>query len=351
MTQVELPRRQNTSPRIALVLGATGGAGAAIALALHRHHWHVRALTRSVEAARQKFPDLSFIDWFQGDALDGESVIDAAFGTSAIIHAVNPPGYKNWDRDVLPMLENSMEAARRANARLVVPGNVYNFGPDAGPVVNEQSPQNPLTRKGRIRVDMETMLQESAQWGLRSLVVRAGDFFGATGKSSWFNDGMITKGRPLTRVVYPGDPEVGHAWAYLPDLAQTIALLLDHESRLADADRFHFGGHYLPRGIEIAHSVRRVVGKPDLPIRSMPWFLFYLLAPFVTFMRESLEMRYLWRRPLKLDNAKLVAFLGMEPHTPLDRAIAETLGALGCLEQTPKTQPKVSGTKRSAAIL
>ena len=94
-----------------------------------------------------------------------------------------------------------------------------------------------------------------------------------------------------------------------------------------------------------------MTAKPDLPIQSLPWFLFYLLAPFVTFMRESLEMRYLWQKPLKLDNAKLVAFLGQEPHTPLDTAIAETLGALGCLEQTPKLQPKLSGTKRPAAIL
>ena len=32
----------------------------------------------------------------------------------------------------------------------------------------------------------------------------------------------------------------------------------------------------------------------------------------VTTMREMLEMRYLWRKPLRLDNRKLVAFLGEE---------------------------------------
>jgi nucleoside-diphosphate-sugar epimerase len=42
-------------------------------------------------------------------------------------------------------------------------------------------------------------------------------------------------------------------------------------------------------------------------------------------------MRYLWREPLRLDNARLVAALGKEPHTPLDEAVRRTLVGLGCL--------------------
>ena len=47
--------------------------------------------------------------------------------------------------------------------------------------------------------------------------------------------------------------------------------------------------------------------------------------------REVREMRYLWRQPLQLDNRKLVAFLGAEPHTDLDRAVGDTLQGMGCL--------------------
>ncbi len=45
-------------------------------------------------------------------------------------------------------------------------------------------------------------------------------------------------------------------------------------------------------------------------------------------------MRWLWRQPLELVNDKLVAFLGEEPHTPLDVALGETLRGLGCLGRT-----------------
>ena len=56
-------------------------------------------------------------------------------------------------------------------------------------------------------------------------------------------------------------------------------------------------------------------------------------------LREMREMRYLWQVPLRLDNRKLVALLGREPHTPLDQAIRTSLVALGCIEQNDKVMP------------
>ena len=41
------------------------------------------------------------------------------------------------------------------------------------------------------------------------------------------------------------------------------------------------------------------------------------------------EMRYLWTTAVRLDNRKLVAFLGEEPHTPIDTALRATLRGLG----------------------
>jgi nucleoside-diphosphate-sugar epimerase len=48
-----------------------------------------------------------------------------------------------------------------------------------------------------------------------------------------------------------------------------------------------------------------------------------------------LEMRYLWREAVRLDNARLTAVLGREPHTPLDEAVEATLMGLGCID-TPE---------------
>jgi len=66
-------------------------------------------------------------------------------------------------------------------------------------------------------------------------------------------------------------------------------------------------------------------------VRNFPWWLVRLAAPFVTTLRETLEMRYLWRQPVRMSNARLVAVLGREPHTPLDEAVEATLVGLGCV--------------------
>jgi len=319
--------------KLALVIGATGGIGGATTKALLAHGWRVRALTRDVARACRDFAALGPIDWVAGDAMDRAAMVAAAQGTLLIVHGANPPGYRNWRGLALPMLENSIAAAKASGARLVLPGNVYNFGPDAFPVADEQSPQHPLTRKGAVRVEMEAMLRRAAAEGVHSLIVRAGDYFGANAPSSWFENVLVKPGKPVGAVTYPGSREVGHCWAYLPDLGEAIAQLAALDDSLADCETVHFGGYWLERGDEIAHSVRRVVGRLDLPIRAFPWPVVYLAAPFVTMFREMLEMRYLWRKPLRLDNRKLLGLLGTEPHRPLDEAIRRTLVGLGCLPQ------------------
>jgi nucleoside-diphosphate-sugar epimerase len=320
-----------TNDRTALVLGATGGIGSEVALALLRSGWRVRALHRHPDQAAGKDAELSRIQWVAGDAMQTADVVAAAKGADVIVHGVNPPGYRNWRQLALPMLESSIAAARASGARLLFPGTVYNFGPDAFPLLGERSAQNPLTRKGKIRVEMEQRLQAASREGVRTLIVRAGDFFGPRAGNSWFAQGLIKPGKPVRSILYPGRPDAGHAWAYLPDLAQVMVRLLERGSELPDFEVFHFGGHWFDAGIEMAQAIQRVVGEPRPAIRRFPWFAAYAASPFVTVFREMLELRYLWQRPVQLDNTKLVAFLGAEPRTPIDTAVRTTLVGLGSL--------------------
>ena len=317
--------------RSALIIGATGGIGSETASALLAKGYAVRALHRSPQLAADRFRALGAVEWVKGDALNAAEVLEAARGVSVIVHAANPPGYRNWKGLALPMLESTIAAAQANQARIVLPGTVYNFGPDAGACVDESAPQHPETRKGAIRVEMERRLKEATQHGARVLIVRAGDFFGPRAANSWFNYGLVKPGRPLRSVSYPGVHDVGHSWAYLPDLAETIVQLLGREGELAPFDVFHFKGHWFERGVALAEATRAAAGLTRGKVGRFPWIATTLLSPFVETFREMQEMRYLWTVPLELDNRKLVAFLGKEPHTPIESALAETLRGLGCL--------------------
>lgn len=320
----------------ALVIGATGGIGGETARALIAHGWRVRALSRDPGVARRQASWIGDVEWVAGDAMNEADMIGAAKDVSVIFHGANPPKYRDWRGLAIPMLENAVSAARASGARLIFPGNIYNFGKDAWPLVSESSPQHPCSRKGAVRVEMEESLRAATSRGVRALIVRAADFFGPHQPTSWFKDAMITPGKPLRSVLYPGDRTIGHAWAYLPDFAETIARLAEIEQTLPAFDVFHFGGYWIEPGVEMAKAIGRAAGNPDAEIRSAPWLFLRLAAPFVPFLRELLEMRYLWRTPVRLDNSKLVALIGAESHRPLEEALREVLGALGSLPKEAK---------------
>lgn len=318
--------------KTALVLGPSGGIGGEMLRQLVANGWKVRALKRGLGVASRVDGG---VEWINGDAMQAQDVGRASEGCSVIVHAVNPPGYRGWGQQVLPMIENTIAAAAAQGATIVLPGTVYNYGPDAFPVLHEDALQRPLTRKGKIRVEMEKRLQEASEReNVQVIVVRAGDFFGPGARNNWLSQGMIQPGHVPTEIKLPSAPGIGHQYAYLPDVAATMIALLDKREQLPAFSNFHMAGYWDHDGSEFGQAIKRVVeahgGKPP-KLKSFPWWLIRLAAPFNETLREMMEMRYLWQRAVRMENQQLRQLLGSEPHTPLETALTRTLGSLGCL--------------------
>jgi nucleoside-diphosphate-sugar epimerase len=313
--------------KLALVLGATGGIGSEVAARLVSAGWQVRALNRDPDRAAK---DPRFV-WIKGDALNAADVAAAADGVSLIVHAVNPPGYRDWDKLVLPMLDNTIAAARANGACILLPGTIYNYGTEVFPEISEDAAQNACTRKGKIRVEMERRLRAAADSGEATvLIVRAGDFFGPKAANNWLSQGLLKPGQRPTVISYPGKPGVGHQWAYLPDVAETMVRLIEH-GNLGDFATFHMEGHWDSDGTRMVEAIRRVLGGPKVPVKRIPWLMIRLASPFVPLLRELVEMKYLWDRPVRLRSDRLQAMIGAEPRTSLDEALGTTLAAMKCL--------------------
>jgi len=197
------------------------------------------------------------------------------------------PATGSWQQLVLPMIDNSIAAARATGARILLPGTIYNYGPDALPELTESSPQHPVTRKGAVRVELEQRLRTAADDGVRSLIVRAGDFFGPHAGNNWLSQGLVKPGREVTAITYPGKPGLGHQWAYLPDVAETMLQLVNRPEALATFDTFHMQGHWDQDGARMTEAIRTALAKPALPVRAFPWWLVPLAAPLVPFFSRA----------------------------------------------------------------
>jgi len=308
-----------------LILGANGRFGRVAARAFADAGWNVVAQARKplVDSAHPRIKHLGVA------VTDRDAVVSAAAGASVVVHAMNPL-YTNWDAEALSLSAAAIAIARSLDATLMLPGNVYNFGSPMPAELTERTPERPTNRKGQIRCQMEAAMRAGAP---RSIVVRAGDFFGGPGTGSWM-DQAIVKDLAKGRITYPGPRNLEHAWAFLPDLARTFVLLAEARGRLALHDLFHLPGHTLT-GDELVAGITRAARRRGLlpmngqPIvKGMPWTLVRVAGLFNPLLRELARMSYLWREPHRLAGAKLKAAIGEIPFTPLDEALDTTLAEL-----------------------
>lgn len=284
----------------ALILGATGRFGRNATEAFGAAGWHVRVFDRGRDDLER-----------------------AARGADVIVSAWNPP-YPEWRRLVPGLHRRVIEAARRSGATVILPGNVYVFGPDVPAPWSEMSPHRAFNPLGRVRIELEEAYRAS---GVRTIALRAGDFLDSAPSGNWFDRIMVAK---LDKgiLVWPGEPDIPRAWAFLPDLCRAAVELAGIRAELPRFCDVPFPGYTLT-GDEIAQHLGHLTGRP-VRLRRMSWLPFRLARPFWPMGRCLLEMRYLWNTPHRLDGARFSAlcpgFHATPPAEALSAAIAHISG-------------------------
>ncbi|MCC6890985.1 MAG: NAD-dependent epimerase/dehydratase family protein [Hyphomicrobiales bacterium] len=303
-----------------LVLGAAGRLGFAAAEGFRDHGWSVKGLVRPGAAHRAP----RGIDVIETG--DRAVAVKEARGTDIVLHALNAP-YTGWTQHALPLAYSAIEAAEQSGATLMFPGNLYNYGAGMPPVLDESTPMQPTSRKGRLRAEIEWRLQEAADRGMRAIVLRAGDFFGR-GRGSWF-DLVLIKDLARNRVTYPGPLDVVHEWAYLPDYIDALIRLAAIRDRFAPYETFGFPGHAVT-GRDFIGAIAKASGRA-LKVGHVNWWMMRTVGSLWKMGRELSEISYLWHVPHRIDGAKLAAAIGTVRQTPLATAIERSLRELGAI--------------------
>jgi nucleoside-diphosphate-sugar epimerase len=271
------------APRI-IVLGAAGRLGFAAANAFRAAGWGVTGLIRPGTAHRAP----QGIELIQTN--DRAVLVKEARGMDVVLHALNV-AYPEWRRHLLPLTYSAIDAAESAGATLMFPGNVYNFGAGMPEVLDETTPMHPTARKGALRVEAEERLREASERGVRVVILRAGDYFGA-GRGSWF-DLVVVKDIAKGRVMFPGPPDVLHTWAYVPDYVETLVRLAAVRERLGMFEVFGFPGHAVT-GRAFVEAIGKAVPQ-EIKVKPVSWFMINTIGKLTAMGRELSELQYLWR--------------------------------------------------------
>lgn len=297
------------------ILGINGHIGNHAAKAFVAAGWEVTGFGR---ANRHPVAGVRFV------AGDAENVADmeAAIGDSeVVVNALNLPYDKWFGGRLEAQVGRVLEAMGTSGRTLLFPGSIYNYSP-AHKVLTPDLPQQPPTPRGDIRKRVEAMIEEAAGRGdIQAIVLRAGDYYGPESTGDWF-DLVIMREAAKGRAAIPGKPGVGHAWAYLPDVARAFEKLAWHRKQLGAFENFHFAGNFVtPEELSAAISA----AAPGLRLARFPWLLVTLMGLVSPLMREVGKMGYLWQQPMALEDPRLAAILGPDFATPYAEAVAATV--------------------------
>jgi len=297
-----------------------------MALELGRRGGTIRALVRNPDKLRQGLGRSMDLEIVAGDALDPQAVAQAAQGCGAIVHGINYP-YHQWVPNMERVTDNVIAAARSQGAVILFPGNVYVFGAQVDKPLTENAELRPNSRKGELRVRLETALRAATIDGAaRVIILRAGDYFGPTVRNGLVDRifAMAAQGKPIQ---YIGRLDIPHQWAYVPDLARVGTDLLEISERLAPCEIVHFKGYIASKQGEFLRLAAREAGAPQVAIRTIPWWMLRLIGLVDPVVRELLEMRYLFERAVIIDDPRRRELLPNFIDTPIEVAVRETVNS------------------------
>lgn len=309
-----------------IVLGATGGTGAAITEELLNRGIKTIAFGRSMEKLRslkEKLSNSNLLTLKAGNAFDNNSIYEAAKDVDVIFQCAAVP-YVEMHHSQIPLGKAVMTAADKRSKKIVFIDGIYPYGKARTPLVDEEHPKNPHTKKGKVKLELEKLIFSNDWIKVEPMIIRLPDYYGPTAN---FNSylGMtlvnIAKGKISS---YIGSLSIPREYVYLPDAAKMIIeLAMNNDSY---GQNWNIPGNIITgkRLIQIAQST---AGKSATVI-PLTRYMLKLIGIFSPVMKEMVEMSYLTETPVYLDGSKYKKTIGSLIQTSFEVGIAETIRSI-----------------------
>ncbi len=257
--------------------------------------------------------------------LTDQSATEQAVAGSSVVYLVAGLKYdhKVWAEAWPRIMSNTIEACKRAGAKLIFFDNVYMYGRAQG-AMSEETPFNPCSRKGEIRARIATQLMGAWKAGtLTGMIARSADFYGPGAKTGIPNALVfepLSKGEKAMCLASDTQP---HSYTYTPDAARALVELAESETawnqtwHLPTATNPPTGRQFIEMaakemGVEAKY---RVLSRPM--VKMAGWF-----NPMVG---EVYEMLYQNDAPYLFDSSKYARAFGFTG-TPYAEGIRATAG-------------------------
>jgi len=302
----------------ALVIGASGGMGYAIAKELVSRGIETVAFARGSGKLGELFGEEELVTIQSGDAGNAQQLIEAAQGCDVIFHALNIP-YSQWREKLLPIVNNILKAAEMTGAKLAVVDNIYAYGKSSAKLLTEETEKRPHTKKGKIRLEMEQLIFNSE---VPAFIAHFPDFYGPNATNTYMHytlDQIVSK----NKAGYVGPKTIAREFLLTTDGAKAMVTLALHPK--AYGQNWNIPANRTITGNELELLIKKELGeKKSLYSISKPMFAFFSLFAGKD-MREGLEMQYIANEETILSGSKYENEIGPLPRTSYEEGLKETI--------------------------
>jgi nucleoside-diphosphate-sugar epimerase len=220
---------------------------------------------------------------------------------------------KVWRKNWIPFIRNVIDACIEYNSKLVFFDNVYTIGGDNVNHITETSSMSPVSKKGEIRAEVNTLIIENIKENkLQALIARSPDFFGGTSRQNSIIMNLVynnlVKGK---KAQWLCDAKVIHSMGYVPDLAKGTAMLGNTPQAFNQIWNLPTDSHKIT-GDEWIHLFSTAMKtRSDYTVLSN--WLIKSLGIFMPFMKELAEMNYQFDRDYFFDSTKFNNYFNFKP--------------------------------------
>lgn len=203
------------------ILGASGQIARELARELKREYTdEIRLVSRHPQKVNASDSTVA------ADLLDAQQTQVAINGSDTVYFTAGlPPDSALWERHFPTMLDNALEATRKAGAKFVYFDNTYMY-PQNNVPQTEETRFAPRGRKGHVRALIANRVLDEMQRGdIPVLIGRAPEFYGPEKTQSFTNTLIIDRLKQHKRPRVPVRDDTLRTLIWTPDASRALALL------------------------------------------------------------------------------------------------------------------------------
>ncbi|MFN0275483.1 MAG: NAD-dependent epimerase/dehydratase family protein [Chitinophagales bacterium] len=280
------------------ILGAGGAIGIPLAKELKKYTNDIRLVSRNpkrVNDSDQLYPidvhNLSQID----KAIEGSGVVYVTIGFEYKLSV--------WQKTWPAFMQAVIDACLKHNSKLVFFDNVYMYDKEAIPLMTEESPHNPPSKKGAVRKQIHDMIFEAVEKRkLTALIARAADFYGPDNNNSAMTQMVIMNLEKGKKAQTFGNVNKIHTYTYTPDAGKATALLGNTPDAYNQVWHLPTTKERLTNKQWIELIAKEM--KAEAKIQVVSNWMIKLLGLFIPMMKEFPEMIYQFEQDYIFDSSK-----------------------------------------------